>query len=150
MMDPINLPERFLRHIWQHQQFNAENLKTPDGKPVRILFPGTPNVDGGPDFSSARIRVGSTLYRGDVEIHVDAAQWQAHRHDTDPHYNKVILHVVLTSASGDLPATTASRRPIPVLVLHPYIDPTLRSTWIESPPEDHPLACGTGCNPFLA
>jgi hypothetical protein len=72
-------------------------------------------MDGGPDFRQASIRIGGTLYRGDVEIHVDAASWYGHRHDTDPHYNGVILHVALKADTRE--ARTSSNRSIPLLLL---------------------------------
>ena len=91
------VPERFIRHIWQHQLFTGTNLRTPDGRPVEILSPGRANYDGGPDFKDARIRINQITYCGDVELHCDAASWRSHNHDTDAHYNKVILHVVMTA-----------------------------------------------------
>jgi hypothetical protein len=125
----FNIPERFIRHIWQHQLFTGTNLRTPDGRPVVILSPGTANHDGGPDFTNARIRINHITYCGDVELHRDAASWRSHSHDIDPHYNKVILHVVMTADPLLPPACTVSRRALPLLVLHPYLDPVLRSTW---------------------
>lgn len=124
-----HIPERYLREIWHRQLFNANRLTTPDGQPVRILSPGTPNHDTGPDFLDARIRIGRTTYCGDVEVHTDAAEWHAHSHQDDPHYNRVILHVVLTADPLSPPTLTPSLRRIPLLVLHPYLDETLRSAW---------------------
>ncbi len=121
-MSPPKVPEEWLRHVWQHQLFDTSHLQTRDGKPVRIIFPGTPNSDGGPDFTAAKICVGQTTYHGDVELHIDDAEWQAHRHHLDPHYNAVILHVVLTAGDDIQPAITSNRRAIPLLVLHPFRD----------------------------
>jgi hypothetical protein len=42
-----HIPEQFLRQIWQQQRFIAHNLHTSNGKPVRIISPGTPNNAGG-------------------------------------------------------------------------------------------------------
>ena len=123
------IPERFIRHIWQHQLFTGMNLRTPDGRPVVILSPGKANYDGGPDFKGARVRINQITYCGDVELHRDAASWQTHSHHTDPHYNKVILHVVMTADPLQPPASTVSRRTIPLLVLHPFLDPALQSAW---------------------
>ena len=131
-MSTPHIPERFLRQIWQQQRFTTDSLQTADGKPVRILSPGTSNNDGGPDFLNACIRVGNVTLRGDVELHHDAAEWPAHNHDLDPHYNRVILHVVLTADAITRPAQTASRRAIPLLVLHPFLDATLRVAWMQS------------------
>jgi hypothetical protein len=127
-----HIPERFLRYVWLHQHFNAAILHTADGRKVEILSPGKPNSDGGPDFSEARIRIGNVTFHGDVELHTDAREWAAHLHDTDDHYNRVILHVVLTADPLAPPARTASKRFLPLLVLHPYLDDTLRATWLRA------------------
>lgn len=131
-MASSEIPERFLRHIWQHQYFSTANLTTSDGKPVRILSSGTPNRDGGPDYKDARIQVGNTVFRGDVELHNSPEDWLAHSHQTDPHYNGVVLHVVLTGSTMAPPAETASRRTIPLLILHPFLDEKLRAVWMKS------------------
>jgi hypothetical protein len=128
-MSPPKVPEEWLRHVWQHQLFDASRLQTRDGKAVRIIFPGIPNRDGGPDFTAARLRVGQTIFHGDVELHIDAAEWQAHRHHLDPHYNAVILHVVLTAGGDIRPAMTSARRALPLLVLHPFLDRRLHLEW---------------------
>lgn len=128
-MTTPHIHERFLRHIWQHLHFNASNLHTADGRTVEILFPGKPNFDGGPDFTNARIRIGSITYVGDVELHQTAEEWRSHLHQTDQHYNRVILHVVLTASPLAPPSLTISKRSLPLLVLHPYLDGTLRSAW---------------------
>lgn len=121
-MDIARIPEHALKLIWEHQRFSAAKLLTTDGRTVVILSPGHGNTDGGPDFVDATIRIGPTTYSGDVELHCDAASWFGHRHETDPHYNRVILHVVLTDRDSSPPARTASRRVIPLLVLRPFID----------------------------
>ena len=42
--------ERLLQAVWQHQRLRRDQLKTADGKPVRIFHPGFISVEGGPDF----------------------------------------------------------------------------------------------------
>ncbi|MBI5471926.1 MAG: DUF2851 family protein [Ignavibacteriae bacterium] len=130
------MPEVVLRTIWQQQNFSTQDLKTADGRPVTILFPGTPNTDGGPDFRNAKISIGSITFLGDVELHIGAEEWRTHRHDTDPHYNKVILHVVITADPLSPPERTASRRPIPLLVLHPFLDARFQDAWMHALHDD--------------
>ena len=125
-------PEHLLRTIWQGQTFAADGLRTSGGKPVTILSPGMFNSDGGPDYLDARVRIGNITYRGDIELHSDSAGWHAHSHDSDPHYNRVILHVVMTADEFAKPARTATRRAIPLLVLHPYLDERVRTVWMQS------------------
>lgn len=131
-MYAYSIPEKFLRHVWQNQRFSTGNLHTADGRRVEILFPGVPNSDGGPDFSGARIRVGSINFFGDVELHRDAHEWESHLHQSNQHYNKVILHVVLTARPLSRPSRTLSKRFVPLLVLHPYLDDALRATWMQA------------------
>jgi hypothetical protein len=124
------IPERFLRYVWQHQVFSSSPLRTSDGARVVVRFPGSMNPDGGPDFNGASIRIGHVLYRGDVELHIRASSWRAHGHSADPHYNRVILHVVLLPGRRSPPPRTASGRPVPVLVLSPFVDPLLYGRWV--------------------
>jgi hypothetical protein len=145
-MRKLHIPEDFLRVIWQRQQFDSSRLHTSDGQPVRILSPGIANTDGGPDFRNAKIRIGDTTFLGDVELHREAASWEEHHHHSDPHYNRVVLHVVLSVDPLSAPAQTASKRAIPVLVLHPFLDDHLRGEFVRSLlAEDggrtHTLAC---------
>jgi len=141
-----DMPEIILRRIWQEQNFSTEHLSTSDGRAVRILSPGTPNTDGGPDFIGAKISIGKTIFHGDVELHIKADEWLSHKHHADPHYNKVILHVVLTADPLSPPARTASQRAIPLLLLHPFLDETFQHAWTkalldEQTNKPHSLAC---------
>ncbi|HZL10378.1 MAG TPA: DUF2851 family protein [Prolixibacteraceae bacterium] len=88
------MKEEFLQFIWQHGLFTKNNLKTIDGKAVEIITTGQPNFDSGPDFFNARIRIGETLWAGNIEIHQKSSHWFQHRHDSDQAYDNVILHVV--------------------------------------------------------
>jgi hypothetical protein len=116
-LDRPEISERSLRLIWQHRQFDARALQATDGRPVVVDFPGIPNHDGGPDFLDARIRIGPTLYCGDVEVHLLAQDWTIHRHHLDPHYNSVILHVALSPSPA--PSRTLAGRTLPLLILAP-------------------------------
>lgn len=88
------MPEILLHYIWQHRLFAAYPQQTDDGQRVEVLSPGIHNIHAGPDFSQARLRINGQELYGDVEIHVRASDWNRHRHQSDPAYNGVILHVV--------------------------------------------------------
>ena len=85
--------ERLYHYLWKHKIIGT-NLHLVDGEKLNILFPGTYNEDAGPDFYNARIIIGETEWIGNVEIHVKASDWYRHKHDEDPVYDSVLLHVV--------------------------------------------------------
>lgn len=124
-----NIHERFLRHIWSQQYLKQSALCTTDGKPVEVIAVGTLSFDGGPDFRNAKIKIGRTTYSGDVEIHRTVYEWLQHHHETDPRYNKVILHVVLEGDAKKSPTVVQSGRSVPVLVLEPFLSESIRSIW---------------------
>jgi len=86
--------EHLLQFIWGHRLYEKADLRTIDGTVLEVLDPGQWNRDQGPDFSGARIRIGGTLWVGHVELHLRTGDWRAHRHEGDPHYRNVVLHVV--------------------------------------------------------
>ena len=88
------MQENFLHYIWLHQYFQKSSLQTITGEFVNILNTGSHNMTSGPDFSEARIEIAGLLWTGHVEIHVNASDWNKHKHEKDPAYNNVILHVV--------------------------------------------------------
>ncbi len=86
--------EDFLHFIWQFQLFNKKDLFV-ENDSLEILDPGTLNTDSGPDFLNARIQIGDLEWAGHVEIHKKSSDWHRHKHQDDPAYHNVILHVVL-------------------------------------------------------
>ncbi len=103
-----------LRNAWAARRLPRQ-LVTTKAKSVEVLEWGDLNPDAGPDVRDALIRIGGTLYRGDVELHVDARAWDSHGHDGDDHYNGVILHVAFRSQSHQ--TRTASGRIVPLVIL---------------------------------
>jgi len=92
-------PERLLQSIWRHQCLRRDQLKTADGKTVRVLHPGFASVEGGPDFRGAVVQIGDGAPRsGDVEIDLRASGWRAHSHDRNLNFQNVLLHVVWEDA----------------------------------------------------
>ena len=91
--------ERLLQAVWQHQRLRRDQLKTADGKLVRVFHPGFTSVEGGPDFRGAVMQIGDEAPRsGDVEIDLRSGGWRAHGHDRNTNFQNVILHVVWDEA----------------------------------------------------
>jgi hypothetical protein len=87
--------ERLLQAVWQHQRLKRGELKTADGKIIRVFHPGFASLEGGPDFRNAVLQIGAAAPRsGDVEIDLRSAGWRAHGHDQNKNFQGVILHVV--------------------------------------------------------
>jgi hypothetical protein len=87
--------ERLVQAIWQHQRLRRGELKTADGKSVRVFHPGFINFEGGPDFRGAVLQIGADVPRsGDVEVDLRPGGWRAHGHDRNPNFRNVLLHVV--------------------------------------------------------
>jgi len=106
-------PEQLLQSIWQHQRLLREQLKTLDGRPVRILHPGFRSVEGGPDFRGAVVQFGDRPPQsGDVEVDLRPRGWRAHGHDRNPAFQRVLLHVVWEDGPAALgaPPTLGLRR----------------------------------------
>ncbi len=88
------MTEDFLHFIWKNRLFRSNELRTTQGIPLEIESIGQPNHDAGPDFFNARIKIGDTVWAGNVEIHQRSSHWLQHGHHQDASYNNVILHVV--------------------------------------------------------
>jgi hypothetical protein len=130
--------EDFLQYLWKFQKFNTIHLKTTAGIPVQVLQPGRHNTDAGPDFLDARIRIGDTLWAGNVEIHLSASDWNRHGHQSDHGYDNVVLHVVY---SADADIVTASGMHIPMVCirdLFDYQDYRYYKSWVK---QDGFIAC---------
>lgn len=85
--------ERLLHYVWKNKLYTSETLLTSDGLPVFVIDTGIWNLDAGPDFFNAKIKIGNTVWAGCVEIHDRASDWMRHGHDKDKAYDSVILHL---------------------------------------------------------
>ena len=112
------MTEDVLQYIWQTQSITKSSLLTIDGDAIQILKQGILNSDSGPDFSAAHIVINKVEWVGDVEIHIKTSFWDLHKHQRDPAYNKVILHVVW---EHDVEVFRKSNTAIQTLELKNYI-----------------------------
>jgi hypothetical protein len=130
------MTEEFLWYIWKLRLFDAIDLKTTDGESIYIIKPGEHNTDSGPDFFNARIRINSTEWAGNVEVHTNASDWHKHKHTLDKVYDNIILHVVheedlkLSRKDGELIPTLELKNRIPESVYGKYLQIRSGKDWI--------------------
>lgn len=108
------MTEEFLHYIWQYRLYKP-HLVLQSGEQVEVIHCGMHNSDSGPDFFNARIRIGETIWVGNVEIHIQSSDWKRHAHHHDKSYNNVILHVVWRD---DSPVLYNDGSLMPTLVLN--------------------------------
>lgn len=133
------MQEAFLHYLWRTAQFDQKNLITTTGEPITLLDRGEHNHDAGPDFLNARLKIGTTLWVGNVEIHVNASHWYEHRHQFDRAYDNVILHVV---AVDDQPVCYDNGDPIPCLELKDRIPVGLIKNYNRLLQNENWIPCG--------
>jgi len=111
--------ERHLQCVWYDDALRPHRLSTADGEHVRVEHPGTWNLEPGPDFLDAMLRIGPERRRtkGDVEIHVRPGDWLQHGHRDNPRYARVVAHV--TYFAGSLPQDTLPRGAVEIAMLEP-------------------------------
>lgn len=129
--------EAFLKHIWQFKLWNKTKalvlFETNDE--MQILSVGISNSDEGPDFFNAKIKIGNTIWAGNVEIHVKSSDWFLHQHQHHKAYDNIILHVVY---ENDKKIMDKNGQLVNTLELKNYLSPDLiekYSNLISSPAE---------------
>ncbi len=108
------ISESFLHFLWKNQSLTGISVINEDEQNIEILDPGEHNMDAGPDFFNAKIRIDGTIWAGNIEIHINASDWMKHRHQEDPAYDSVILHVVYFN---DCVITRPDNQPIPAALI---------------------------------
>ena len=108
------MTEKLLNYIWFSRLY-FEQQQTLLGEQVRIISPGIPNSDAGPDVFNAKVEINGRQWAGNVEFHVRASDWHRHNHDGKREYDNVILHVVF---EADEQIFTQADNPIPTIILN--------------------------------
>lgn len=127
--------EDLLHYIWKYKLLR-EGLHLTNGEELVILHPGEHNFNAGPDFLNSRIRVGSTTWAGNVEIHIRTSDWYRHEHQWDDAYRNIILHVVydddalIADPSGQPLLTLIMKGKFDETILQRYEDFTGNRRWI--------------------
>lgn len=127
--------ESLFQYLWKHTLYRPEGLLTLEGEPVVIMHPGVQNFDAGPDFLGARVKIGNTLWAGNIELHIRSSDWYRHSHMTDPRYKNIILHVVY---EHDVPVDDGA---FPTMVLRQHLDQEVISKYRYLMNKTSPILC---------
>ncbi len=127
------------------------NLPLTNGERWQLIYAGRPGGSHGPDIRDAILSFTNhhpgtdpaanprTEYIiGDVEIHIRATDWFAHRHHTDMRYNDVVLHIVLICDSSQ-PILRQDGTVIPTCSLNDVF-PSTHNHWLTEWPCHHIVA----------
>lgn len=114
------LTERHIQAVWFEQKY-FKQLITVNFEPIQIISPGIWNLEAGPDFRKAHLKIGQKDFFGDIEIHLNDESWQQHQHHRDSRYDQVILHLSLWPSYSNLPINNSQGDPI----AKSYLEPSL-------------------------
>ena len=137
------LPESFLHFVWRYQYFNTSTLELVSGDRLNITKTGNLNHLAGPDFKEAQVDIEGMQWYGSVEIHVKASDWYTHKHQDDPNYDNVILHVVW---ENDKQVLNSEGNPIPTLELKGLVKPMVLERYQSLMDSEDPIPCARHLN----
>jgi hypothetical protein len=106
--------------VWQARWFSGacgRVFKTLDGRSVEVTSFGEWNREAGPDFTRVHILLDGQECSGGLELDMEAAGWEDHRHATNPAYENVVLHVLVHRPRRRAFARTATHREVPQVCL---------------------------------
>jgi len=121
------LPKEDLLHfLWKGKTLFGKAFLAKNGERVEVIHPGYYNIEDGPDFKEAKIRIDGRLWAGSVEIHVKTTDWRKHGHQHNQQYNNVILHVVYI----DDECSELEIKGVPTLELKPFLPQALLKKYL--------------------
>ena len=83
--------EKLLHFIWQFQYYNKSSLVTSNEEQLHIVHTGIYNNNQGPDFLNATVKIDEITLVGNIELHINASDWNKHKHSSDLQYNNIIF-----------------------------------------------------------
>lgn len=114
---PRDWDELELQAHWFAGDFGREFVTT-TGQPVRIVQFGVWNREAGPDFAEAAVSFDNgEVVRGNIEIDLDARDWERHGHATNADYESVALHIFTRPSTAECFTRTAQHRLVPQVLL---------------------------------
>lgn len=90
----LKFSEELLQFIWRYKLLKPLPLITAAGNEISVLRTGDLNLNAGPDFFNAQIRIGHLILAGNIELHLKTSDWLRHNHQQDKSYDNIILHAV--------------------------------------------------------
>lgn len=108
------------------------------GESFEILDAGLHNSNAGPDFFNARVKIGDTIWAGNIEIHIKASDWFTHKHHLDKAYENVILHVCW---QHDKPVFGKNGQPLPALEVNGAYQPEIFDRYQDFMSNKNWIAC---------
>ena len=132
------MKEAFLHYVWRTRRFQRDGLRTTTGAEVDVLQFGQYNTGSGPDFSEGRVRIDGAVWAGHIEMHLRSSDWHHHRHQFDPAYDNVVLHVVW---EDDEPVLNARGVALPTLVLRPLVSELVVERYEQLAADEHAIPC---------
>lgn len=142
----MKIKEDFLQYLWRTKQLDFTALVTTKQEAIEILDFGEHNTNAGPDFLNAKIKIGETLWAGNVEVHVKASEWNKHNHQANDAYNNVILHVVyeedtpIKRKTGERIPCLELRKRIPADLINQYLRLIDNENWIPCESQFHTVS----------
>lgn len=133
------MKEEFLHYLWRYGLYDHDKLIDNEGSIIEVISPGEYNRDSGPDFFNSRLRIGNVEWAGNVEIHVKASDFNNHRHNSDPFYDNIILHVV---AVNDTRVFNTRNEEIPTVLLP--VDTDYYEKYLNLVNNPYTIACQSG------
>lgn len=118
--------EDFLQFVWQAGLSTKPEMTLTDGRKFTILDRGKLHSYSGPDFKEAKVKIDNLIWSGHIEIHVFASEWYVHKHQEDPAYDNVIVHVVW---ENNKQVYDSNGLAIPTLELKNYIPPKVLESY---------------------
>lgn len=142
---PTRVPEAFVAWLWQERKLGL-HLRTTDGRPLQVVYPGRRVGSWGPDFQGALLVLAGQVLRGDVEVHPRSRDWHVHGHGSDSAYGATVLHVVFDDEAA-FPAARPDGALLATVALRPLLGEPVAvalARWRAVPPTPpEPRACLT-------
>lgn len=88
-----------------------------DGRQIEVVQFGTWNRGEGPDFQDCAVRIGDEVVSGAIELDCDVRDWFRHRHEENPAFNSVVLHLFFQQGDRAVFTRTANHSNVPQVLL---------------------------------